>query len=107
MIVPSFDWTTFLARFFRKIVNINKFDHIHIEEGSTTLCVQECPDHPKGLDDKLRATSASAHVWSEDGNAQKQSPSATADVPNSKRTKTVDQKYKPEYSVKYPAITSS
>ena len=105
MIVPSFDWTTFLARFFRKIVNINTFDHIHIEEGSTTLCVKECPDHPKGLDDKLCAISA--HVSSEDGNAQKRSPSATADVPNSKRTKTVDQRFKPEYSVKYPELTTS
>lgn len=33
--------------------------------------------------------------------------SAKADGPKPKRTKTVDQKYKQEYSLKYPVITSS
>ena len=40
VIVPSFDWTTFLARFFRKVVSVKKFHHFHFEEGSTTLRVQ-------------------------------------------------------------------
>ena len=44
VIVPSCDWTTFLARFFHKVVNIKKFHHFHFEEGSTTLRVQEFSD---------------------------------------------------------------
>ena len=44
VIVPSFDWTTFLARFFRKVVSVKKFHHFHFEEGSTTLRVQEYSD---------------------------------------------------------------
>ena len=44
VIVPSFGWTTFLARFFCKIINIKKFHHFHFEEGSTTLRVQEYSD---------------------------------------------------------------
>ena len=44
VIVPSFDWTTFLAQFFRKVVIVKKFHHFHFEEGSTTLRVQKYSD---------------------------------------------------------------
>ena len=44
VIVPLFDWTTFLARFFRKVVSVKKFHHFHFEEESTTLRVQEYSD---------------------------------------------------------------
>ena len=44
VIVPTFDWTTFLGAFFRKVANIKKFHHFHFAEGSTTVRLQEFVD---------------------------------------------------------------
>ena len=37
VIVPTFDWTSFLATYFHKVVNIKRFHHFHLVEGSTTV----------------------------------------------------------------------
>ena len=42
VIVLTFDWTTFLGAFFRKVANIKKFHHF--AEGSTTVRLQEFID---------------------------------------------------------------
>ena len=44
VIVPTFDWTTFLGAFFRKVANMKKFHHFHFAEGSTTVRLQEFVD---------------------------------------------------------------
>ena len=46
VIVPMFDWTTFLGTFFRKVANIKKFHQFHFAEGSTIVRVQEFADSP-------------------------------------------------------------
>ena len=44
VIVPTFDWTSFLTTYFRKVVNIKRFHHFHFVEESTTVRVQEFAD---------------------------------------------------------------
>ena len=44
MIVPTFDWTTFLAIFFCKVRNVKKCHHFHFAKGSSNMRVQEFAD---------------------------------------------------------------
>ena len=44
VIVPTFDWTSFLGIYFRKVSTIKRFHHFHFVEGSTTMRVQEFVD---------------------------------------------------------------
>ena len=44
VIVPTFDWTTFLSQYFRKVQHIKSYHHFHFANGSTNICVQEFID---------------------------------------------------------------
>ena len=46
VIVPTFDWTSFLATYFRKVVNIKRFHHFYFVQESTTVRVREFVDRP-------------------------------------------------------------
>ena len=46
IIVPVFDWTSYLSSFFKKLPGLLKYHHFHFSAGSTMVSVQHFCDSP-------------------------------------------------------------